>query len=54
MSWFRRSPHQREQQKHHPHHPVKDDLRKEIEENQQQLSEFRRQFDKEKQDGKLH
>lgn len=54
MSWFRRSPHPREEEKRHPQHPVKDDLRKEIKENQQRLAEFKRQVNKETKDGKLH
>jgi hypothetical protein len=55
MSWFRRSPHVKEQTRQHPKHATNDDLRREVEENRERLAQHRQeQPKKEIQDGKLH
>ena len=54
MSWFRRSPHRREEEKRHPRHAVNDRLREEIEQNRRKLEQHRQQAEKEAEDGKLH
>ena len=47
-------PHRREEDRQHPHRPVKDELRREIEENQRRLQEHRVDAEKEKTHGQLH
>jgi len=55
MSWFRRAPHAKEQQRLRPHHAVNEDLRREVEENRARLEQHRKQqHEKETEDGKLH
>ena len=54
MSWFRHMPHRRDPEKTRPHHAPNDDLRREIEQNRQQLEQHRQENNKETEDGKLH
>ena len=53
MSWFRRTPHRREEPRRIPHHasPMADELRQEIEQNRRQLEEHRRQTKRTRQEG---